>query len=50
MLYDSLKNDTLDSNSMQKQRAFYSAEVMLGSTIYQVGDAIVSLQAQPKAL
>ena len=36
------KNDTQNSSSMQKQRAFYSAEVqMLGSSICQDGDTQV---------
>jgi hypothetical protein len=48
-VHDLLKNDIPDSNSMQKQRVFYlQKSSMLGSTTFQDGGALVSLQAQFK--
>jgi len=46
-VHDSPKNDTLDSNSIQIQRVFYSAEVQHagGYSLQRRRDPEVSLQA-----
>ena len=49
-VHDSPKNDTPDSNSMQKQRTFYSAEVQhAGVSHHQDEDPQVISQFQFKA-